>query len=59
MHKPELHVKLPSGLPTESYEGIRQAVASLLELWGVQDAGTRLISTEVESTAITTNGTTE
>jgi hypothetical protein len=43
MHNPELHVKLPPDLPSESYEGIRQAVTSLLELWGVDDVTPRLV----------------
>ncbi len=43
MHNPELHVKLPPDLPTESYEGIRQAVSSLLELWGVDDVTPQLV----------------
>ncbi|MEU4802561.1 hypothetical protein [Actinosynnema sp. NPDC023587] len=55
MHNPELHVKLPSDLPSESYEGIRLAVSSLLELWGVEDAGTSLTSTGPESTPLSTN----
>ncbi|MBP2334345.1 hypothetical protein [Saccharothrix coeruleofusca] len=31
----ELHLKLPPDLPPQHYDGIRHAVASLLELWGV------------------------
>ncbi|MEV0681240.1 hypothetical protein AB0I60_32455 [Actinosynnema sp. NPDC050436] len=59
MHNAELHVKLPPDLPSESYEGIRQAVSSLLELWGVPDAGAQLISAEADSEAIGRIGTGE
>lgn len=31
----EIHVKLPHGLSRERCEGIRRAVVSLLELWGL------------------------
>ncbi|WP_433269984.1 hypothetical protein ACQPZF_08515 [Actinosynnema sp. CS-041913] len=43
MHNPELLVELPPDLPSDRYEGIRQAVSSLLELWGVPDVSAQLI----------------
>ncbi|GAA0258890.1 hypothetical protein GCM10010492_69850 [Saccharothrix mutabilis subsp. mutabilis] len=51
MHNPELHVKLPPDLPTESYEGIRHAVSSLLELWGVDDVTPLLVDAVARGTA--------
>jgi hypothetical protein len=48
MHRPELHVKLPPGLPSDHYEGLRAAVSSLLELWGMQNAHPRLVDQALE-----------
>ncbi|MBW4721699.1 hypothetical protein [Saccharothrix obliqua] len=46
MRNPELRVRLPADLPSESYEGICLAVSSLLELWGVPDVCLRLTNFE-------------
>jgi len=56
MHNPELRVELPPDLPGESYEGIRQAVASLLELWGVPDVSARLVGPPPGPAAVVGNG---
>ncbi len=59
MHNPELYVKLPPDLPGDSYQGICQAVSSLLELWGVPDVDPQLINRDVDPAGFAGNLTGE
>ncbi|MBB5959846.1 hypothetical protein FHS29_006468 [Saccharothrix tamanrassetensis] len=59
MRNPELHVELPPDLPGDRYEGIRHAVSSLLELWGVPDGSAQLVSRAPDPAGATGNGTAE
>ncbi|GAA3876627.1 hypothetical protein GCM10022243_46870 [Saccharothrix violaceirubra] len=49
MGRPELRIELPADLPSERYEGIADAVSSLLELWGVHEGSASVIAEPVHA----------